>query len=113
MGKKNKKDTGEKFDQGKLRYDLIDGYALQELASIYTFGAQKYADNNWRKGLLYSRVFGALLRHVWAWWMGEDNDPETGLSHMAHAAWNCMTLASFSQPNVDRYKEFDDRGENR
>ncbi len=96
---------GVKFDEGKNRYDLIDSYALDELAKIYTYGTVKYDDNNWRKGLKFSRIFGALMRHSWAFWRGEDNDPESGLPHMAHAAWQCFTLINFSKYQ----KDLDDR----
>jgi len=90
-------EEGMKFDDGKVRYDLIDSYALDELTKIYTFGSKKYADNNWRKGFKWGRIFGALMRHSWAFWRGEELDEESGLPHMAHAAWCCFTLMNFSK----------------
>ena len=98
---------GVKLDQGKARYDLIDPYALHMLAEVYTYGTIKYDDNNWRKGFKWGRIFGALMRHSWAFWRGEDNDPESGLPHMAHAAWQCFTLLNFSKYKIgedDRFK---------
>lgn len=95
-----------KFDDEKARYDLIDPEALHQLALVYTFGAKKYGDNNWRKGLKWSRVFGAIMRHMWAWFKGEDKDPESGISHLAHAAWGCFTLLAYSVSRPD----LDDRG---
>jgi hypothetical protein len=35
------------------------------------------------------------MRHLSAWWQGEDKDPETGMSHMLHAAWNALTLVAY------------------
>jgi len=102
---KDKLKEGVKYDGGKLRFDLIPGEALIELAKIYTFGAAKYEDNNWRKGMKWSRIFGAIMRHTWAWYMGEDIDPESGLPHMSHAAWGCFTLMSYAKHK----REFDDR----
>ena len=96
---------GMKFDEGKTRYDLIPAYSLHMLAEVYTFGARKYADNNWRKGLKWSRVFGAAMRHLWAFWKGEDTDPESGLPHLCHAAWCVFTLLDYTQSR----KELDDR----
>lgn len=99
---------GSKFDEGKIRYDLIDAYALHELAKIYTHGSLKYADNNWRKGFKWSRIFGAMMRHAWAFWRGEDIDPESGHPHLASVAWTCFTLLNFSKYNIgedDRIKE--------
>jgi hypothetical protein len=96
---------GAKFDEKKARYDLIPAEPLHQLAKVYTFGASKYADNNWRKGIKWGRVFAALCRHSWAFWRGEEIDPESGLPHMAHAAWNCFTLMEYAK----HHKKFDDR----
>jgi hypothetical protein len=96
---------GVKFDSGKNRLDLIPAYPLEQLGLIYTFGANKYADHNWRKGMAWSRIFGAIMRHLWAFWRGEDLDPESGLPHVAHACWGCFTLLEFMQTR----KTLDDR----
>lgn len=105
MNKEMKKDPGKKFDFGKHRYDLIPGDSLDELVKVYNYGAKKYEDENWRKGMSWKRIFGALMRHSWAWFRGEDIDPESGLHHMAHAAWQCFTLLNYSRTRP----EFDDR----
>lgn len=98
---------GIKHDQDKLRYDLIPPDALEGFVKILTFGAKKYEDRNWEKGMKWSRLFGALMRHSWAWFRGEDLDPETGLNHMFHACCCCMFLAAYTQRA--HLKEFDDR----
>lgn len=96
---------GAKFDQGKVRYDLIPAEPLEALAQVYTFGANKYADENWRKGISWKRIFSAIMRHLWAFWRGEELDPETGLPHPAHAAFGCFALIEYM-----RYRrDFDDR----
>jgi hypothetical protein len=76
------------------------------LARVLTFGAKKYAAHNWRKGIVYSRLFDALQRHLWAWWSGEEIDPESGESHLDHAACCLMFLRELSlRPELDdRYK---------
>lgn len=84
--------TAVKYDQGKLRYDLIPPGPLTELARVYTIGAKKYADDNWKKGMSYRRIFGAMMRHAWAWFRGESIDPENGQHHLASVAWNAFTL---------------------
>ena len=50
------------------------------------YGAEKpgYGSHNWRGGLAYSRVIGAILRHILAINRGEDIDPESRLPHTAH-----------------------------
>jgi hypothetical protein len=95
-----------KDDAGKLRYDLIPLEALEALARVYTFGADKYEDNNWKKGIRFSRVVAAMWRHMVAWAMGQRDDPETGINHLAHVAWGCFTLIYF-QHHL-QYDRFDD-----
>lgn len=99
--------TAKKNDDGKLRYDLIPQYPLSEVAKVYTIGAKKYDDNNWRKGFRYGRVFAAMMRHAWAYWRGEDYDPEDGQHHLASVIWCAMSLMEFSRTKVgqdDRVK---------
>ena len=92
---KSSPEKGIKHDQDKLRFDLFSPVALEEVAKVYTFGAKKYGDRNWEKGLKWGRVFGAIQRHLWAFWGGEDKDPETGILHLAHAAWGCLALIHY------------------
>lgn len=79
--------NGKKYDGGKPRYDLVPPMALEEMVKVLTFGAEKYAPDNWRlvDGWQW-RYFAAAQRHLWAWQRGEKVDPETGLSHLAHAS---------------------------
>jgi hypothetical protein len=96
---------GVKLDQEKLRYDLIPPHALADLAFVYTLGSKKYGDNNYRLGINWSRIYGALMRHIEAWRKGEDIDPKDGQKHLASCAWAALTLLEY-----DRFrKEFDDR----
>jgi hypothetical protein len=90
-GEKGVKDT---------RFDLLPPEALEEIAKVYGFGAKKYDDNNWAKGYSWRLSFGAMMRHAWAWFRGEDYDPETGLHHMAHVAWHCLTIMTFQKENL-------------
>lgn len=101
---------GRKADQGKARFDLLSPGFLWGVSRILAFGASKYEDRNWEKGLRYGRVFAALMRHLWAWWGGERLDPETGESHLYHAGCCLMFLAHFDE-RPEQYGEFDDRPE--
>jgi hypothetical protein len=78
------------------RMDLIPFDALWQIALVYGAGAAKYAERNWESGYDWSKSFGALQRHLALFWAGEDNDPETGLPHLAHAGWHCLALMAFS-----------------
>ncbi len=95
----------KKDDSGKERFDLIPAMPLIELARVYTYGAAKYDDRNWEKGLFWGRVFAAAQRHLWRFWSGEDADAESGLSHLAHAAWCCLALMEYTKT----HSELDDR----
>lgn len=96
-----------KYDAGKPSYDLIPAQALEELAKVYTLGAQKYARRNWEKGMNWCRIYGAIMRHAWAWMRGETHDTESGLHHMAHAAFGCLALVEYHFTNAGK----DDRCE--
>lgn len=100
--------AGVKFDHGKLRYDLVSVPALEEIIKVLGFGATKYAPRNWEKGIEYCRVYAALQRHINAWFQGEALDPETGISHLAHAGCCLMFLLHF-ELHTDQYKDKDDR----
>jgi hypothetical protein len=82
---------GTKLDAEKNRLDLLPVVAIERTGWVLTYGAQKYAPDNWRKveGWRW-RYFGALLRHLFAWKRGEKLDPESGHPHLAHAA--CCVL---------------------
>lgn len=77
---------GMKFDDDKPRFDLIPPTAERMLADVLTFGARKYAPDNWRKvDDAETRYIAAALRHINAHRSGEQHDTETGLPHLAHA----------------------------
>lgn len=97
---------GTKFDGDKLRMDLLPPEAIEGLATILTFGAKKYADRNWEKGIKWGRLFGATMRHLWAWWRGEALDAESGYSHLWHALTDIAFLLTYEARGM---KDFDDR----
>lgn len=83
-----------KFDNGKADWSLMPFEAVEEINKVLEFGAAKYSAHNWKtgEGFKYTRVLNSLLRHVFAFMRGEDNDPESGLSHMAHAGCNVLFI---------------------
>lgn len=97
---------GRKDDTGKNPWHLLPSDALDEITKVLKHGAEKYTPRNWERGMAYSRPFSALQRHIWAWWRGEDKDPETGLSHVAHAACCCLFLLAYE---LRAMKHHDDR----
>ena len=84
---------GRKFDGGKLQFGLLPTNALKATVEILTFGAEKYEPDNWKYVPdAKRRYFDAMERHVWAWKSGEQNDPESGKNHLAHAICCLMFL---------------------
>ena len=78
-----------KYDEDKVRWDLVPYKELESVAKVMTFGAKKYADNGW-KGVSKERYLAALMRHFVAYMDGEIIDPESGLPHMAHIRCNAL-----------------------
>jgi hypothetical protein len=96
-----------KFDGDKLPVNLLSTEALLQTAAVLKFGADKYHAHNWRDGFVWSRPLAAAMRHIMAFNDGEDKDPESGLSHLAHAACCIMFLLEFEKTHPeldDRYK---------
>ena len=84
--------------------------AMRGTAQVLTFGAKKYDDRNWELGMDYSRVYGALMRHMTAWWEGENLDPETKLSHLHHAGCCIMFLQQYVELEMHNHDDRPDRG---
>lgn len=97
--------TGGEKGTKPERFDLIPVEPLTMLARQYGWGAEKYEDRNWEKGFEFSKSYAALQRHVNAFWAGEDTDPESGLPHLAAAAWHAFALMEFGTT----HPEMDDR----
>jgi Domain of unknown function (DUF5664) len=94
-----------KYDQDKAPLSLLSNEALVQTARVLAFGKEKYAAHNWRNGFEWSRPLSAALRHILAFQDGEDRDPESGLSHLAHAMCCIMFLLEFEKT----HRELDDR----
>lgn len=82
-----------KFDNQKNRWDLMPFRALDLVARIMTYGAQKYGDRNWESGLseeFATRQLAAAFRHLQSHMTGVKFDAESGLPHLAHAATDVL-----------------------
>lgn len=101
-------DRGLRYNQGKLRYDLLHPTAQEGIVKVLTKGAEKYAPRNWEKGMPWSDVISSLKRHLAAIEKGEDYDAESGLLHIDHVQCNAHFLSAY-------YKiapHYDDRNHN-
>lgn len=95
---------GAKLDGSKPRVSLITGgmpRALLAVADVATFGAQKYSDGGWQHvpdGI--ARYTDAMQRHLLHEAIDE-RDPETGLLHAAHIAWNALARLELMLRDAD------------
>lgn len=91
-----KVEEGLKFDSEKVDYNLVPPRALEGIAGVFTYGAKKYAPNNWKLVVPPERYLSAAFRHIEAIRMGEDIDNiETGgsgLLHIDHAITSLIML---------------------
>jgi hypothetical protein len=86
---------GVKHDTDKYPLHLLPFDALLSVACVLHHGQIKYGARNWEKGMDWSRVQAAALRHLFAWSNGEDIDPESGMSHLAHATCCLLFLLAY------------------
>ena len=108
---------GIKHDGGKVQPALVletMARALHAVCEVGTFGAQKYSADNWLQvadGL--SRYRNAKHRHMLAAAMGEKHDPESGLPHAAHEAWNALAALELElrAGETEKNKDLWDEGE--
>ena len=78
-----------------LRFDLIPTYGMAHLAHVYTVGAKKHGENNWRGGMKVSYCLSKLFRHLFRWMRGERYDKDDGQHHLASVAFWCMAMMEF------------------
>lgn len=90
-----KKGEGLRFNEGKLRYDLVHPWAHEQMVKILTKGSIKYKERNWEAGMRWSNVISSLKRHLAAIEKGEDFDIETGELHASHLACNAHFLTAY------------------
>jgi integrase len=105
LERQKEKEVALRYNKGKLRWSLIDWKSLEPMVRVLEKGAQKYDDHNWKKGMPTSQISESLLRHMFAFMNGEDNDLETNESHLGHVMCNVMFLIY----NLKENPQFDDR----
>ena len=86
-----------RYDQNKLQTGLIPVPALLELCMVFTKGAVKYAPENWRKGMLWSRIYTPMMRHFFKWLLGQRRDKEINCHHLLQVAWGCVVLYMYER----------------
>lgn len=88
-------DNNPKTRLGKLKapLHLVPPSATYFLAEALNDGADKYDPYNWRdEEISVSVYYGAMKRHIDAYWDGEDHAPDSGVHHLAHAMACCALI---------------------
>ena len=105
-GKARQFDTGAQRDSavGKPRMSLVPHKALRDVMMRYLDGAEAYGENNWKKGMKNSVLYDSTMRHLMAYWTGDDSE-----DHLGAALWNIMGLIDNDdkRPDMDDRKEFE------
>lgn len=99
-----------KFNQDKSPIHLVPPECIIAAADVLAFGAQKYGPNNWREDLNTTHMsenYDSLNRHLLEFWQGENLDPESGKSHLAHAM--CQLMFLYIQHTQGDTEAIDDR----
>lgn len=102
------KNLGLKYDSEKPPLAYIPKAALWAEGEAFKYGAKKYDSWNYKNGLALSRSLSAALRHILQFLDGENDDRESGVSHLGCARANLgMALDTLeNHPEMDdRYKE--------
>ncbi len=94
------------YSEDKAGVDQIPVEVLMEWGRVFTMGEKKYGRNNWRLGTDWYEFYGSALRHLFAFWGGEDEDPESGLSHLAHALWNIGAIRYYQMHQLGQDSRF-------
>ena len=94
--------TGIKYDHDKPDLSLLPKAALDGAAQAFMFGAKKYGRDNYRGGMEWQRLTASALRHITAFNEGENNDVESGLSHVHHALACLSMLALYIETGVGK-----------
>ena len=96
-----------KSNGNKARIDLIPSEAIFAMGTVLAVGVKKHGERDWENGYPWSYYFGALMRHMWAWWGGDKVDKETGHSHLWHALCCIAFLVTYEERSIGT----DDRSE--
>ena len=99
--KSDAKGSGARYNDGKPDFSLIPLVTLEDEARVWMYGREKYAAWNWAKGMDWSVPLACALRHLAAFQRGEDLDPESGQTHLAHAMCNLRMLTLYTKTHLE------------
>jgi hypothetical protein len=103
------KPASVKYDSAKPAVEYIPMEALFAMGEAYGYGAKKYGGFNFMvSGIEVTRCLAAATRHIYQFLAGQDNDDESGKSHLGHAmaAIGMAVYMIHNHPKMDnRFKK--------
>ena len=104
-------DPKEKWSSKKLPVGLINPLVTLEEAHLMRIGAYKYGEFNYVGSTVFAMTYvHAMERHLKLWAGGEDNDPDSGVSHLAAIRASCAILRT-QQINGDMIDDRPEQGD--
>lgn len=85
------------YSTGKSGIDQIPPFIWFMVGDVFTYGENKYARDNWKKGTYWHEFIGSTLRHFLNFCRGEWLDKESGHPHLAHCIVNIMFLIYYHE----------------
>jgi hypothetical protein len=74
-------------------WSVMPRWIVLAVGRVMSVGAAKYGRFNYRESRIAASTYeDAIERHAQLWFDGEDNDPETGVSHLASIMASCALL---------------------
>lgn len=95
-------EQAQRFNYGKPQWSLVPKWTLVPMVRVLEYGANKYAPDNWKKGLNREECLESIQRHLDALFDGEewDGDPkEHPTHHIGHIMCNCIFYTWFFEQN--------------
>lgn len=103
------KEKALRYNIGKPKWSLVHYKSLEPLVRVLEFGANKYARDNWKKGLDLQEILDSTQRHLAAMIDGEEFDKESTLPHSGHIMCNMMFFQYFKDRQIKENNEFRER----
>jgi len=85
-----------RYNQGKPKWSMVHFKSLEPMVKVLMYGADKYARDNWKKGLDRQEILDSMQRHLAALIDGQEIDPESQEHHIGHLMCNCMFYSYFN-----------------
>ena len=79
-----------RYNEGKLKWSLIDYKSMEPLIRIMEKGVEEYGLDNWKIGLDLVEIQESAQRHLASMMSGELKDTKSGELHAGHIIANMM-----------------------